>query len=187
MDERLAKVAAGDRRALFLAFGTAPRKVGRAEVAGSGWTADQIARRALLLSYPRHDRGAWFAAFDALADAAEIGELVVLYRSLPDLPFPGALADRAADGLRTNARSVFEAIAHRNPFPRDHFTDARWNQMVLKALFIGSPLGPIVGLRERRNDDLARMLSDFAAEREAAGRDVPEDLTALLKSDGSGG
>ena len=180
LDERAAKVAAGDRRALFLAFGLAPRKVGRAAVPGADWTADQLARRVLLFSYPRDDREEWLTAFDALLDAAEIGELVLLYRSLPDLPFPDALADRAADGLRTNARSVFEAIAHRNPFPRDRFTDARWNQMILKALFVGSPLAPVVGLRERMNGDLAGMLRDYADEREAAGRAIPDDLLKLL-------
>ena len=181
LDERAAKVAAGDRRALFLAFGLAPRKVGRAEIAGTGWTADQLARRVLLFSIPRYDREDWLATFDALLDAAEIGELVLLYRSLPDLPFPDALADRAADGLRTNARSVFEAIAHRNPFPAERFTDARWNQMILKALFIDSPLAPVVGLRERMNGDLAGMLRDYAAERTAAGRAVPDDLETLLR------
>ena len=182
LDGQAADIAAGDRRALFLAFGLAPRKVGRAAIAGGDWTADQLARRVLLLSYPQDDRADWLAAFDALLDAAEIGELILLYRSLPDLPFPEALADRAADGLRTNARSVFEAIAHRNPFPRDRFTDARWNQMILKALFIGSPLGPVVGLRERMNGDLAGMLRDYAAERTAAGRDVPGELEELLNA-----
>ena len=50
---------------------------------------------------------------------------------------------------------VFEAVAHRNPFPRDHFSEAQWNQMVVKTLFIGSRLAPIQGLDERRNADLA--------------------------------
>ena len=177
-----AKVAGGDRRALALGFGLAPRKVGKGELAGpfAGWSADQAARRFLLLSFPTDDEAAYLAAFDALAGAAEVGELVTLYRSLPDLPFSAALADRAAEGLRTHVQGVFEAIAHRNPFPAKHFSDARWNQMVLKALFIGSPLAPIVGLRGRMNDDLRVMLSDYRAEREAAGRDVPGELLALL-------
>ena len=185
LDEGIAQVTAGDGRALFLAFGLAPRKVGRdplpADFPPGPRTADQAARAALLLSYPADPKAGWLAAFDRLADAAEVGEQVALYRALPLLPFPEELADRAADGLRTNARSVFEAIAHANPFPRDRFTDDRWNQMILKALFIESPLGPVLGLRDRMNDDLARMLRDFASEREAAGRAVPDDLTALLR------
>ena len=181
--EQTAKIAAGDVRALFLAFGLAPRKVGKADLPGDdlpGWSVDQAARVRLLFALPTDDEPAWLEAFDRLADAAAGGELIALYQALPMLPFPEALADRAADGLRTNARGVFEAIAHRNPFPRDRFADARWNQMVLKALFMGIPLAPVVGLRERMNDDLAAMLRDYAAERAAAGRIVPADLFGLL-------
>ena len=183
--QQRAKVAAGDERALFLAFGLAPRKVGKAELPADrfpGWSVDQAARISLLRAFPADDEARWLAAFDALVDAAEVRELIALYQGLTALPFPRALAERAADGLRTNVKGVFEAIAHRNPFPAEYFDDARWNQMALKALFIGSPLGPIVGLRERMNDDLARMLGDYRAEREAAGREVPADLTALLSS-----
>ena len=182
--DQKAKVAAGDQRALFLAFGLAPRKVGKADLPADrlpGWSVDQAARISLLRAFPTDDEPRWLAAFDALADAAEVRELIALYQGLSALPFPHALADRAADGLRTNVKGVFEAIAHRNPFPAEHFTDARWNQMVLKALFIGSSLAPILGLRERMNDDLAGMLRDYAAERRAAGRPVPDDLTELLR------
>ena len=183
LDAQAAKIAAGDQRTLFLGFGLAPRKVGKADLSDDrfpGWSVDEAARVVLLQAFPTADEARWLAAFDALADAAEVREQITLYQALPLLPFPEALADRAADGLRTNVKGVFEAIAHRNPFPRDRFTDDRWNQMVLKALFIDSTLEPIVGLRERRNDDLARMLKDYAAERSAAGREVPPSLTDLL-------
>jgi hypothetical protein len=73
-------------------------------------------------------------------------------------------------------RGVFEAIAHHNPYPKAHFDDHRWNHMVLKALFIGSPLAPIQGLDERANPELARIMCDFAHERWAAGRPVPFEI-----------
>ena len=186
---QVAKIETGDERALFLAFGLAPRKVGKADLSSgagetasgfAGWSADQAVRAKLLQSFPTDHEPRWLAAFDKLADAAEVRELIALYKSLPLLPFPDALADRAADGLRTNVKGVFEAIAHDNPFPRDRFNDDRWNQMVLKALFIGSSLKPVVGLEDRMNDDLARMLRDYAAERTAAGREVSPDLLDLL-------
>ncbi|MHC4925650.1 MAG: EboA domain-containing protein, partial [Planctomycetota bacterium] len=69
----------------------------------------------------------------------------------------------------------------RNPVPSEVLDEAAWNQMVLKALFVEVPLAPITGLDERYNDDLAQMLTDFAAERSAAGRPVPGDLTALVE------
>ena len=48
--------------------------------------------------------------------------------------------------------------------------------MVLKALFIGTPLWPIVGLDERANSTLATMLVNYAHERWAAHRTVSPEL-----------
>ncbi len=58
-------------------------------------------------------------------------------------------------------RVVFEAVAHRNPYPAEQLPEAAWNQMVLKALFVGSRLAPIVGLdapRQCRSGAHARRL-----------------------------
>ncbi len=55
-------------------------------------------------------------------------------------------------------RAVFEAIAHRNPYPKAHFDIHRCNRMVLKALFIRRPLAPIQGLDQRANPELARIM-----------------------------
>ena len=73
-------------------------------------------------------------------------------------------------------RAVFEAVAHRSPYPKEQFAENRWNHMVLKALFVGSALHPIQGLEERANPTLARMLCDYAHERWAAGRPVSPEL-----------
>jgi hypothetical protein len=71
---------------------------------------------------------------------------------------------------------VFEAVAHRNPYPAERFGEDAWNQMVLKALFIGAALAPVQGLERRANPALARMLRDYARERRAAGRPVSPEL-----------
>ena len=85
---------------------------------------------------------------------------------------PERLEAQAAEGTRTNMRAVFEAVAHRSPYPNEQFAENRWNHMVLKALFVGSALHPIQGLDARANPSLARMLCDYAHERWAAGRPV---------------
>ena len=113
---------------------------------------------------------------DKLCSAADIDELVAFYRGLPLYPDPAQHVLRAAEGVRSNMRVVFEAVAHRNPYPAEHFVESAWNQMVLKALFVGTRLDLIAGLDARANPALARMLSDYAHERWAASRPVSPEL-----------
>lgn len=177
---------------LDIALGMMPRRLGKAELALSdaaltaaekavpgwdprGWGVADGARILLLSSLPA--AGKPFAErFRALCRTADVAELVTLYRGLPLYPDPAALEEQVGEGLRTNMRVVFEAIAHRNPYPKAHLDDHRWNHMVLKALFIGSPLAPIQGLDERANPQLARIMLDFAHERWAAQRPVPFEI-----------
>ncbi|MDA1118701.1 MAG: EboA domain-containing protein, partial [Proteobacteria bacterium] len=178
--------------ALEIALGMVPRKLGKAELsltdadlaaAGKaipgwdprGWNVTDAARILLLSGLP--SGGKPFAErFRALCATADVAELVTLYRGLPLYPDPAALESQVGEGLRSNMRAVFEAIAHGNPYPKAHFDDHRWNHMVLKALFIGSPLAPIQGLDERANPELARIMCDFAHERWAAARPVPFEI-----------
>jgi len=57
--------------------------------------------------------------------------------------------------------------------------------MVLKALFNDVALARIVGLKGRLNPEMARMASDYAAERRAAGRSVPADIDMAMQGPAS--
>jgi hypothetical protein len=178
--------------ALEIALGMIPRRLGKTALsltdsdlaaAGKalagwdprGWSVSDAARILLLSGLPAAGRP-FAERFRALCRTADVAELITLYRGLPLYPDPAALEEQAGEGLRSNMRGVFEAIAHNNPYPKAHFDNHRWNHMVLKALFIGSPLAPIQGLDERANPELARIMCDFAHERWAAGRPVPFEI-----------
>ena len=185
------RAAAGDRE-LYLAIGEVSRRVGReplsitaaelreAQASRPGWdprdwTRDQAARVRLLLESTA-DGELLARRLDTLCSAADVGELVAFYRGLPLYPDPARHVLRAAEGVRSNMRVVFEAVAHRNPYPAEQFSQAAWNQMVLKALFVGTRLDLIAGLDTRANPALARMLTDYAHERWAASRAVSPEL-----------
>jgi hypothetical protein len=100
-------------------------------------------------------------------------------RALPALPDPERHLPIAIEACRTNVASVFRAIACDNPYPAAHFPELNFNQMVLKAVFTGAPLSKVVGLSGRLNPELRRMAEDYARERRAAGRPVPEDIQLI--------
>jgi hypothetical protein len=169
--------------ALLTAFVAAPRFVKRRNVPGKpDWTMDQLARMLLLQTlcdtYPTEA----IQAIETLFDTAEMQELAALYSALPLLPQPGHWLLRATDAVRSNMGPVFDAIAFGNTYPAAHFSEAAWNQLVLKCIFNDKPLGGIVGLHERANAALAQHLSDLAHERWAAGRHVPAEAWLLVRN-----
>lgn len=178
--------------ALQVAYGLVPRKLGQgmldlspaeaaaAEACMPGWAPQTWsladAGRILLLSGQPGRAPDFAPRFRALCQTADVAEAIALYRGLPLYPEPESLEPQVGEGLRSNMRSVFEAIAQRNPYPARVFDEHRWNHMVLKALFVGSRLAPIHGLDRRANAELARIMRDFAHERWAAGRPVPFEI-----------
>lgn len=183
-------------RDLYIFLGYAPRKLGKADLAlteadlveanaarpgwnPTGWSIDGAAR-ILALLVASGDRP-FSERFKDLRRTSDVAEMIALYRGLPLYPEPESLDFEVGEGLRSHIRAVFEAIAHNNPYPRDHFDEHRWNHMILKALFVGSTLSPIVGLTDRENPELARILVDYAQERWAAGRPVTNELWIPVK------
>lgn len=84
------------------------------------------------------------------------------------------------DALRTNDTRLLAAAV--GPYAARHLDPHQWRHAVLKCLFTGVPVDTVADLdrRAHRDSELARMLGDYAAERTAAGRPVPEDLYRVL-------
>ena len=134
----------------------------------SGWTLDQAARVALLLSLPPGPKT--IEALLALQQSADLGEHLALVRALFLLPDAKGLLHIAREAIRSNMRDVFAAISQNNPYPEQYCDDIAWNQMVVKCLFVDLPLRSIYGLDRRANSELCRILVDLSRERLAAGR-----------------
>jgi hypothetical protein len=184
-------------QAFFMAFSSLPRRVGKhdlgltaAELAQAdalcpgwypkAWSVEQAARSLLLLSLPQAEAGSLNKLLENLYVTAGISEAVALHQTLPLLPHGDCYQYWALEGLRSHITAVFNAVALWNPYPARHFDEAAWNQLVLKAIFVGSPLHPIWGLDERANPELARMLIDYVHERWAAHREVTPELWRLV-------
>jgi hypothetical protein len=184
---------AANERALSVAIGLVPRRLGKADLALAAaelaraealrpgldlgdWSVDQLARVALMAASHAGDDAAFASRFDGFCATAEINELIALCRGLPVYPNAALIEPRAREAVRSGMKPVFEAVAHRNPYPCETFAEEAWNQMVVKAFFMGSTLWPIQGLDQRANPRLARMLIGLAQERWAAQRPVSGEV-----------
>jgi hypothetical protein len=180
-----------DERKLGIALGLVGRRIGRSELSLSAadltaaqtlrrgwrpdaWTADVAARVALTLATWSGEEDAFANRVDRLCATGELTEHVACLSGFAVFPARARLLPPARAAVRSSVQAVFEAIACRNPYPADNFDDAVYNQMVVKCVFSDISIGTIVGIDERRNDDLVRMLHDLVSERHAAGRTVPD-------------
>ena len=107
-----------------------------------------------------------------LIQVADTNELAAFLKYLVFLPRHEAFKNVAVEALRTNIATVFDAIALNNPYPAAYFNDQQWNQMYLKAAFMQRDLSLIIGVDERANEELTRIISDYAHERWAASRSI---------------
>ncbi|MDH2393497.1 EboA domain-containing protein [Streptomyces sp. HNM0663] len=100
--------------------------------------------------------------------------------SLPRLVDSSAALPLVDDALRTNDTRLLTAAL--GPYAAAHLDPHSWRQAVLKCLFTGVPLDHVhqLAVRARGDAELARMLTDYAAERTAAGRPVPPDVHRAL-------
>jgi hypothetical protein len=199
LEEKRRKIEQGALDSVFFtAFSAVPRYLGKEDLkllpedwsaiaqirpgwSPEDWSVDRVARTLLVLSLPHASADDYCEKLERAFNAADVSELVALYQALPLLPYPERFRLRAAEGVRSNMTAVFNAVALRNPYPAEYFDEIAWNQMILKALFVGSPLHLIQGLEQRANPELSQMLLDYADERKAAHRSVSPELWELVK------
>jgi hypothetical protein len=191
-------LADGDRDRFYAAFSSAGRKLGKSslglddaerdavrlttEARLDGWGLDELARVVLLAT--ALDRLPPSAGEELVAECyerADNRERQGVLKALPFLPDGRRFVPLAVDACRTSVQTIFEAIACDNLFPAQHFPDASFFQMVLKALFTGAPVERILGLERRITPELVRMVEGYASERRAAGREVPADIDRVLQ------
>lgn len=145
------------------------------------WDLVLVGRLALLLRaielLPRSEQAGFVRRLYQRGDSRE--QAAVL-RALQFLPAPADCLEVAVEACRTNVPDVFASLALDNPYPARHFPALNFNQLVLKTIFLGLDTHFIQGLADRTTAELKRMVSDFAAERRAAGRPVPADTDYIL-------
>jgi hypothetical protein len=167
-------LAEARRQPLAEVFPAVARKVGR-EPLRPGWTTDQAVRALLLVGAPTPE----VLQIYRYGDAAE-KQAVLQALSLAEIST--ALGDEALpiidDAIRTNDQRLLAAAL--GSYATRWLSQSSFRQAVLKCVFAGVPLAAVDGLPERADDELVRMMTDFAAERTAAGREIPADLEPYL-------
>ncbi|MQT05673.1 EboA domain-containing protein, partial [Streptomyces jumonjinensis] len=135
--------------------------------------------RTLLLTRARPDAPTLTRLYQH-GTAAERRALLLALPHLDSLTPPTAALPLIEDALRTNDTRLIAAAV--GPYAARHLDPHSWRHAILKCLFTGVPTDAVADLAHRAHGDteLARMLTDYASERTAAGRDTPPDLTRLL-------
>jgi hypothetical protein len=141
------------------------------------WTVADAARTLLLVSLG----DAIDAEIEALYRHGDGEERRGVLRALPFLPLArGIGVALVEDALRTNDVRLIAAAC--GPYAAAELDDDAIAQATLKCVFVGVPLGGFVGLEDRLTPEIAAMLARFAHERVAAGRDVPDDIWAVVNN-----
>ena len=146
------------------------------------WSLLETVRVSLILSRSDLLQSDFAERYNQWFAYADEGELCAYYRAIAALPDPQRFAWRAAEGCRTNMKTVFLAVACDSPYPQQYFDDVAWNQLVVKALFIETPLARICGLDQRLSTTLALTVLDYMDECNSAGRAIPVDAWLCLGS-----
>ena len=214
IDQRLTQNAAwldaaagGPLDALAPALGEAHRKVGKRYLIGAfnardaatlrtAWGAMPVGRwlvataaRTWLLAEAAQREEKPYAALYAYYDMAdtETRLAILLAVNFIDDPAPAPALEIIADAGRTYLDVLMDAAWCDNPFTAAHLSIEQFRKAVLKALFCDVDVSRFMRLEERADADLAASLCEFADEREAAGRPVPDTVWIVAARHGRPG
>jgi sugar phosphate isomerase/epimerase len=183
-----------DPRAIEALFPAVGRHVGRRPLRSrqdpSGilfGTEDDAARARLIISLSREISGRELAAALTLlyanGDSAErrgvlrgLNAVVTQESPLADEVVAGGLKV-TAEALRANEQGLVAAAV--GPFGGTYLDQHSWRHAILKLLFMGISLDAAANLHKRVDTELKRMLLDFADERAAAGRSIPDAVQRI--------
>jgi hypothetical protein len=140
------------------------------------WSSADAARLILLMSAVEGEPELAENIILSYYKMGDESEHIALVRGLIFFAPGEYLTKLALDIGRTNNLEVLAALTLDNPYPACFYSEQAFNQMVLKALFLGLAIERIEGIQQRANPDLTRMCENYVVEREAAGRTVPSDI-----------
>ncbi|WP_198283117.1 EboA domain-containing protein [Aquimarina agarilytica] len=141
------------------------------------WNKQSLCRSLLMIELPVENSK---VILKKLVETCSINEQEDFYKSLYFLKIAPELTSLVEEGIRTNVENVFDAIALNNPYAANYLSEEAWNQLVLKAIFMGRPLYKIYNLVVRNNEKLAVMLNNYIQERWSAGRKVSPEIWQLM-------
>jgi len=175
--------ATADPASLRAAFPTVGRRCGRGALPGTGWSTEDAVRALLLTALPLSGP-ALAAEVTALYERGDAAERRAVLSALPlletaDPAFAALGLPLVRDALRSNDTRLIEAAL--GPYAARRLPDEEYRQAVLKCVFCEIPLDRVAGLAARADGELACMLADFAHERVAAGREIPDDIGPLIR------
>ena len=158
----------------FLIFNTSPAKIGRKDLLleekdltiakkyhphwhPEKWTASEAARIALMLSMSELSNE-YIHCVEKIFNDGKEDKLIALYKGLSLFSDPKIHLPFATHAIQFNNKNIIEALIHNNAFPYEYFNDKDWNKLIIHSVSIGCSLKPVIGFKERSNNNLSQSL-----------------------------
>jgi hypothetical protein len=145
------------------------------------WTVADAGRALLILRSVLTDASQAQTIIQTYFQQGDESEVATITRILILFANGETLKSYAREVGRTNSKPLFAALAQYNPYPAKYYSDHEFNQLVLKALFMGIGIDPVIGLLQRANPELSQMCEDYIKERVSANRTIPSDIWLALE------